>query len=258
MTEPNIIVPEWVPQVRKSSRILVVGATGGIGRAVVDILLKSEDCVIGAHGRNCEKIDNASGVIPLEKNLRSDNDCKELIQSFVDAAGGLDGLVVLNGGISSTSHWDSVPSEKWEADINSNLNLPFYLSRASIAEMKRQGNGGHLVLNGTESALHGGSPTSMAYAVAKRATECLVQGLAREGAADRICVNGVRMGFIASGFHQRWQGKTDAEIDDRIAMVPLGRSGDPSEVAALIVYLLSDWSTFITGQMLAITGGDWL
>jgi NAD(P)-dependent dehydrogenase (short-subunit alcohol dehydrogenase family) len=99
---------------------------------------------------------------------------------------------------------------------------------------------------------------SFPYAIAKRGTECMVQGLAREGAAHGILVNGIRLGCIASGFHERWHNKTETEMKQRIALIPLKRAGHPDEVAAFITYLLSDWSRFITGQMLAITGGDWL
>jgi NAD(P)-dependent dehydrogenase (short-subunit alcohol dehydrogenase family) len=86
----------------------------------------------------------------------------------------------------------------------------------------------------------------------------MVQGLAREGAPDNILVNGVRLGYIASGFHQRWHGKTEKDMAERAEMVPLKRGGDPDEAAALMIYLLSGWAGFITGQMLPLTGGDWL
>ena len=124
--------------------------------------------------------------------------------------------------------------------------------------VREQGAGGRIVLTGTESALHGGSAQSFPYAIAKRGTECMVQGLAREGAPADILVNGVRLGFIASGFHQRWHGRTDKDMKERAEMVPLKRGGHPDEAAALMIYLLSGWAGFITGQMLPLIGGDWL
>ena len=146
----------------------------------------------------------------------------------------------------------------WESEIPLNLNHPFFLARTAMRKMKEQKTGGRIVLTGTESALHGGSAQSFPYAVAKRGTECMVQGLAREGAPSDILVNGVRLGFIASGFHERWHDKTEADMKERADMVPLKRGGHPEEVAALVIYLLSDWAGFITGQMLPLTGGDWL
>ena len=86
----------------------------------------------------------------------------------------------------------------------------------------------------------------------------MVQGLAREGAPHDILVNGLRFGFIASGFHERWHRRTKADMKKRAALVPLKRGGHPDEAAALMIYLLSEWSGFVTGQMIPLTGGDWL
>ena len=116
--------------------------------------------------------------------------------------------------------------DDWEKEIAVNLNQPFYLARAAMEWMKSSGAGGRIVLTGTESALHGGSAQSFPYAIAKRGTECMVQGLAREGAGDEILVNGIRLGFITSGFHQRWHNKSETELKERAAMVPLTRGGD--------------------------------
>ena len=118
--------------------------------------------------------------------------------------------------------------------------------------------GGQIILVGTESAIHGGSPTSLAYGVAKRGIECLVLGLAREGSRNNILVNGIRLGFIRSGFHKRWQNITEDDLFNRENLVLLKRAGAPEEAAAMMIYLLSGWSKFITGQMIPVTGGDWL
>ena len=85
-----------------------------------------------------------------------------------------------------------------------------------------------------------------------------VRDKAREGAGDEILVNGIRLGFITSGFHQRWHNKSETEMKERAEMVPLKRGGDVEEAAALMIYLLSGYGGFITGQMLPLTGGDWL
>ena len=241
------------------ARILVAGASGGLGRAVVDMLLDGSNCVIGTHGNTQPGYVGEDGrVRKLQGALANGADCEKLVEDFRSAAGGIDGLVMLVGNLTTTDHWDELSPEQWETDIQMNLNVPFYMARAALRAMKTQGSGGRIVLNGTESALHGGSAQSFPYAIAKRGTEAMVQGLAREGAAHSVLVNGVRLGFIASGFHQRWTGRSEASLQERAEMVPLKRGGDPREAAALIIYLLSGWSSFITGQMFALTGGDWL
>ncbi len=250
--------PDWVPQVPAGSRILITGASGGLGAALVRMLLDCPDCTIGAHGATREVAVDDERIVSIVKPLESGADCRSVVDGFVDKAGGIDAFVALSGRIHFSGHWQDMPDSDWESDIDVNLNHPFYLARAAMAHMKNQKSGGRIVLNGTESAIHGGSAQSFPYAIAKRGTECLVEGLAREGAPDGILVNGVRLGCIRSGFHERWHNKTEAEMADRIELIPLKRAGDPAEVAALIVYLLSGWAGFITGQMIPLTGGDWL
>lgn len=254
----KFVRPHWTPEVRAGSRILVTGATGGLGRALVSMLREGPDCTIGAHGatRTFESDDPA--IVPLTAEFSDEESCAALVERFAGAAGGLDGLVVLSGAIRFSGHWNEMSGADWEREIDINLNHPLFLARAAMRLMKASGKGGHILLTGTESALHGGSPTSFPYAVAKRGTEAMVQGLAREGAPDGILVNGLRFGFIESGFHQRWHGRTDQQMKERAELVPLKRGGHPDEAAALMIYLLSGWASFITGQMIPLTGGDWL
>ena len=260
----EFIRPDWVPSVPAGMRILVVGASGGIGTAVCRMLAAGSDCVIGAHGgsaapspdRYLDGATTRASIIPLEKKFSGERDCVDLVDEFCAHAGGIDALVHLSGALSFSGHWKDMPADDWRRDMEINLEHPFYLARAALAKMTDSG--GRIILNGTESALHGGSATSFPYAIAKRGTEAMVQGLAREGAPSGVLVNGVRLGYIASGFHQRWHGRTPEQMEERAALVPLKRGGDPDEAAALFIYLLSGWASFITGQMFALTGGDWL
>ena len=258
-TPSPFVRPDWLPACEPGARILVLGASGGLGRAVVDMLREGSDCTIGAHGDT--HLYDAGGdprVVPLKASLESEADCIGVTDQFCEAAGGIDALVMLAGRLTGTDHWDGLSAAEWQDDIHLNLNIPFFAARAALRRMKAQGGGGRIVLNGTESALHGGSPQSFPYAVAKRGTEALVQGLARDGAPHGVLVNGVRLGYIASGFHQRWSGRDETQMTERAQLVPLKRGGDPQEAAALIVFLLSGWARFMTGQMVALTGGDWL
>ena len=254
----HFVKPKWVPRVEDGMKILITGATGGLGRALVKMLLSGSNCIIGAHGSSQVLQQEDKRVFNISGTYQTDDDCCKIVDEFIGIAGGIDALAVLSGSIRSSNDWMKISGENWEKDIDVNLNLPFYLARSAMKFMQKGQLGGRIVLTGTESALHGGSAVSLPYAIAKRGTECLVQGLAREGAPHNILINGVRLGFIASGFHQRWHGKSENEMRERAELVPLQRGGDPDEVAALIIYLLSGYGSFITGQMIPLTGGDWL
>ncbi len=260
MPDPRspFVRPDWVPTVAPGSRILIAGASGGLGTTLTTMLLDASDCTIGAHGTTAPAINGNPRILPLAARLDSEASCAHLISDFISTAGGIDALVMLAGGLSHVEHWDGLSEADWRRDIDLNLNMPFFMARLAMRTMKAQGSGGRIILTGTESAIHGGSAQSFPYAIAKRGTECMVEGLARDGASDGILVNGVRLGFIASGFHQRWAGRTKAHMQARANMVPLKRGGHPDEAAALIIYLLSGWASFITGQMIPLTGGDWL
>jgi 3-oxoacyl-[acyl-carrier protein] reductase len=251
--------PAWVPRLEDGTRVLIVGASGGLGKALTAMLLEGSDrVVIGIHGATKTPEGDDSRLLPLQRSLSGDADCVALIDAFVSKAGGIDALVCLSGGIHFSGHWNEMPEALWRQDMEVNLNQPFFLARAAMARMTSQGTGGRILLNGTESALHGGSAQSFPYAVAKRGTECLVQGLAREGAPHGILVNGIRLGCVTSGFHERWHGKTPNDMAERFELIPLKRGGHPDEAAALMIWLISAWSQFMTGQMVALTGGDWL
>ena len=257
-TRSPFVRPDWVPTVSAGSRILIIGASGGLGTSLMAMLLEGSDCVIGAHGNTVTVDAGNPRLHPLSGTLDGEADCSRLVSDFAAVAGGIDALVMLAGGLTHVEHWNDLDEADWRRDIDLNLNIPFFMARSAMQAMKEQRTGGRIVMTGTESALHGGSAQSFPYAIAKRGTECMVEGLARDGARHSILVNGVRLGYIASGFHQRWAGRDDSHMRERAGMVPLKRGGHPDEAAALIVYLLSGWASFITGQMIPLTGGDWL
>ena len=156
--------PGWLPAAEPGARILVLGASGGLGRALVDMLLEGSDCTIGAHGDT--RLYDAGGdsrVVPLKATLKDESDCADVVERFGAAAGGIDALVMLAGGLTATDHWDNLSEAEWRADVDLNLNIPFFAARAAMRPMKAQGTGGRIVLNGTDSALHGGSPQSFPY-----------------------------------------------------------------------------------------------
>lgn len=246
------------PQISGTKKILITGASGGIGLSLTKHL-SEQNHLIGAHyGSNKDKllsIKNENTKL-IGKKITSDLDCKELIDEYCQNFAGLDFLIIAIGAIKNNTHFKKLSENDWHQDIFMNLSVPFFLSRYAMQKMSA--NGGKIILFSTESALHSANPTSLGYGVAKAGIECLTKALAKEGAQNNILVNCIRPGFINSGFHERWQGKTQEDLNKRIEYIPLKKAGTPGEVSAMIAYLLSDWGNFITGQSIGITGGDWL
>lgn len=252
-------LPKWNPKALAGSNVLVVGASGGIGVAIVRMLAAQGDVFIGAHyASNEQELKRLEGpnVRLMKKSLSSEVDCGILINDFVKDRGRIDAVIIALGGITNPVHFNELSEREWLNDLFVNLSAPFFISRAAMRSMIEGGNGGRIILFGTESAPYGGSPTSLAYGVSKLGVECLVKALAREGGPHGVLVNGIRLGYIASGFHERWQGKNAQDMKKRADMVLLKRAGDPREAAAFTVYLLSGWAGFITGEMFGINGGD--
>ena len=255
---------DW-PEIEVGKRVLIAGASGDIGHAVLRLLAGSE-VKIGAHyhenGESLKRLaDNCcldgSRIKLYPTDLSTQKSCHALVDSFVEWAGGIDGLVQLTGNVKRPCAWEELTEEEWLADININLSGPFFLAQRVMKYMKASG-GGRIILTSTASAKHGGGKTSMAYGVAKAGIECLAKGLAREGAPYGILVNVIAPGFIETKFHIQRMGRSRRELEKRRELVPLKKAGKPEDVARMILYLLSSGGNYITGECIAISGGDWL
>ena len=251
-------------ELKPGMRICIAGASSDIGQALLEVLAGS-DMKIGAHyfsarkslGRFIEAGDCAQTNIKLyDGDLSTQSACDSLIDSFVDWAGGIDSLIHLAGNVKNPSHWEELTADDWKADLDINLSAPFFLARRAMKYMKPYG--GRIVLTSTASAKHGGGKFSMAYGVAKAGVECLVKGLAREGASSEILVNAVAPGFIETKFHTDRMKRNEQDLKERAKLVPLGRAGKPEDVARMVVYLISQGGNYITGECISVSGGDWL
>jgi len=243
----------------KDKRILVVGASSDIAVALNDVLHRSE-AILGFH-YNANKIalsKYAEGckVKKFQKNLNSSKACYDLIDSFVRWTGGIDYLIQLSGDIRRPVHWEKSTEEDWHYDLSINLIAPFFLAQRAALYMKK--NGGRIILMSTASVSHGGGPTSVAYGAAKAGIEFIVKRLAKDCAEHNILCNAVAPGFFITKFHTKKMKKQKAQLRQRIKMIPLGRAGTVEEFAGLVTFLLSEPASYITGQVIALSGGDWL
>lgn len=118
--------------------------------------------------------------------------------------------------------------------------------------------GGSIILTSTASAAHGGGSNSIAYGCAKAGIECLAKGLAKDCAKYKILVNAIAPGFIESKFHTEKMKRTEEQLKTRAQMIPMKRTGTPADIAWAILFLLSGSSSYMTGQVVTISGGDFL
>jgi 3-oxoacyl-[acyl-carrier protein] reductase len=234
------------------TRILVAGASGGLGREVVR-QLEAHDVVVGAHYHTNRDALDGLRAETFQADLSSADGARGLLDAFVAFAGGIDVLIQLSGDLHRPAAWDELDEAGWRHDLDVNLTAPFLCTQAAFRIMKPQG-GGRIINVASIAAQR----VSIAYGVAKAGIAFLAKALARVGAPDGILVNAVAPGLIDTPFHVERAQRTQEQLRERAALVPLERAGTPAEVAALVLFLAGSESSYITGECVAVSGGDWL
>ncbi len=243
----------------KNKKILIAGASSDLA---VDLneKLYNEGAIIGFHyNRNEQSLSrfpDSARTRKFQKNLDISASCRSLVDEFVDWAGNIDILIQLCGDINRPAHWENLTEEDWRYDLSINLVMPFFLAQRAIYYMKDTG--GRILLTSTASAVHGGGSTSLAYGTAKAGIECIVKRLAKDCAKSDITVNAIAPGFVITKFHTEKLKKTREQLRQRTELIPLKRAGTTREVAEAIMFLISEKASYITGQNIAVSGGDWL
>ncbi len=240
--------------------ILIVGASGNIGSAVARAVA-APNVTLALHWRkNQAPIDDLLLTLKREEcfglayqsDLNTPEDCHELIESVLNDFGKIDGLAICSGTV-GWAHWSELSYENWNQMFLEHCLVPMTIASQIIPLFERQSHG-RLVYLSSISPKYGGSPVSMHYAAAKSALESAMYGLSRIVAGKGICINGVRAGFVDTPLQHA--GRTANAIKERIAKIPMGRAGSPGEVAAAFKFFLSSDAAFITGELLAVAGGD--
>lgn len=244
----------------KDKRILVTGASSGIGASIAD-LFGSYGAFVGVHYRS-----NKQGAMNIVNNINKhrgkakafqgdllDTSVRtKLLKSFIEAFGGIDVLVNNAGGIYGFKYFESLDEESWDNTFALNTKAPFFLAKDAFYFMKEHG-GGKIINISSVSAKYGGSPKTLHYGAAKAALDSLTVGLAHAGAEYNILVNSIRGGFIDTPIHKKL-GRNN--LDDRIGLIPLKRAGQPIDIARMVLFLASSAGDYITGEIFTIAGGD--
>ena len=236
---------------------IVTGGNGGIGRAIA-LALAEQGARTAVAARNPEKNRAvamelaALGVESLvsELDVLSRDAAKDFIGRVHEKWGRLD-VLVNNAGIVELSPVEETPVESWESVIATNLTSTFLWSKHAIPHMKAQGGG--KIINMASMTTIFGAPFYASYGASKGGIVALTRSLAIELAPHNIQVNALAPGWILTDLTGNLQG-TDYE-KEILTRTPAGRWGVPDDVKGPAVFLASEASRFVTGQVLAVDGG---
>jgi NAD(P)-dependent dehydrogenase (short-subunit alcohol dehydrogenase family) len=242
---------------------VVTGGGTGIGLAISQ-RLGELGARVAIASRNSDNLERGSaelrraGLDPLcvQLDVRNPEQVDEMVQRVVRHFGRID-ILVNNAAGNFVCRAEDLSPNGWSAVIGIVLNGSFFCSRAVGRHMIARGKGGSIV-SILANYVWTGSAGTVHSAAAKAAVLSMTQTLAVEWARHRIRVNAVAPGPIESPGAAKQLWNTPEAVERITEMVPLGRWGQPSEVADAVVFLASDRAGFITGETLTIDGGAWL
>ncbi|WP_108127177.1 3-oxoacyl-ACP reductase FabG [Saccharospirillum mangrovi] len=239
--------------------VLVTGASRGIGAAIADQLGKAGYRVAGTatSDSGAEKITErfkAAGIDGKGYRLNvTEADSIEAVMSALKEEFGDVAILVNNAGITQDNLFLRMKEAEWDGVINTNLSSAYRMSKAVIKAMTRARWG--RIVNVSSVVASSGNAGQVNYAAAKAGLEGFTRSLAREVGSRSITVNSVAPGFIATDMTDELP---EANREALLKQVPLGRLGDPQEIAAAVAFLVSDSASYITGETLHVNGGMYM
>lgn len=243
--------------------ILITGASRGIGAATARLAGARgyEVCVnfrdnAAAAASVVADIEKAGGrAIAARADVSREADILAMFARVDTELAPLAALVNNTGVLETQMRFESLTADRIDRILATNVRGPFLCCREALRRMStKHGGAGGGIVNVSSAAARLGSPGEYVdYAASKGALETMTLGLAKEVAEEGIRVNAVRPGHIYTDIHA--SGGEPGRVDRVKALVPMRRGGQPEEVAAAILWLLSDEASFVTGTILDVTGG---
>ncbi len=239
----------------KNKKILVTGASGGIGNEIVKKFVSLGGNIVGT-GTKSEKLDKLKKLYPDIKVKKFDIAEHSRIEEFIDDVslelGGLD-ILINNAGTNNDNLSLRMKEEEWKKVIDINLTSTFLLSKFAIKKMLKNKFG--RIVNITSVVGHTGNLGQSNYSAAKAGIIGMSKSLAIEYAKKNITVNCVSPGFIVSDMTMNIAEKVKLFITSKI---PMGRLGTGEDVSNCVAYLSSDQASYITGETVHVNGGMYM
>jgi meso-butanediol dehydrogenase / (S,S)-butanediol dehydrogenase / diacetyl reductase len=251
----------------KNKVVIITGATSGIGKATA-IRFAEEGASLVLTGRrlslgkSVEAECRQKGVrcVFVEADHTKEEDCRKVVDAASKEFNRID-ILFNNAGIVTKGTADTITDEVWQNTLNINVTAVWRMCKLVIPHMKKQGKG-VIINNGSDWSVVAGK-NALPYIMSKGAVGMMTKAMALDYARDNIRVNAVCPGDT---FVDRWMEKgyfensTPVKLEEAIkessAYIPMGRFGKPEEIANAVLFLASDESSFVTGHLLLVDGGN--
>lgn len=248
----------WYESLALTNRVAIVtGASRGIGKAIAIELAKRGAKVVINYNHNDQaarevlaQIQQMGGDgILHQADVSHFDQAQQLIKKGIEHFGKLD-ILVNNAGITRDTLIMMMSEEDWDIVQATNLKGTFNCSKAAIRHMMRQKFG--RIINITSISGQMGNAGQCNYSASKAGQIGFTKALAREVASRNITVNAIAAGYIETDI---WENVPQEMKDSFLQLIPLGRKGQPQEIAYAVAFLASDQAAYITGQILGVDGG---
>ncbi len=239
----------------KGKIILLTGGSSGIGRASL-VMLASGKAKIIAVGRSERHIEETLAIVPqahfIKADLSKDSAPDYVIEEVLKYTGTLNGFLH-SAGVIYCEPFETFRMNELREMAKVNVESGFRILQGLLPAFK---NGGSVVFLSSIDAYYGGDPPSSGYSMTKSALIGLTKVLAFELGRSKIRVNSIVPGLIRTPMTENfWDDEFKRRREEFLNRIPLGRAGTPEEVANLVTFLLSDASSYISGNSIFIDGG---
>ncbi|MEK6588513.1 MAG: 3-oxoacyl-[acyl-carrier-protein] reductase [Chloroflexota bacterium] len=236
---------------------VVTGASRGIGRAIAEELGRGGASIVVNYRSGAEAAEQVVQLIQAaggkaaahQADVGQVQQAQGLIQFAIDHFGDLQ-ILVNNAGIIRDGLIMTMKEADWDAVLQTNLKATFNCSKAAVRHMIRKRYG--RIINITSVAGQMGNPGQTNYSASKAGQIGFTRALAREVGSRNVTVNAVAAGYIDT---EIWKDTPQTAIEALLGLIPLGRPGQPEEVAKAVAYLASDDAAYVTGHVLTVDGG---